>query len=158
MTQLADKDMTETFWDRLDDCRTGMLVIEGRAVPMSHYVDENKRELWFITAKGTYMAENAKGGQAHYVLCNDKEGLYASLSGRLTPEINKEKLDEYWSFIAASWYEDGKQDPDVLLLKLSLDYGEVWTSKGGAKFFYEVAKANLTDDKPDVGEHFEVRF
>ena len=96
MTQLADKDMTETFWDRLEDCRTGMLVIEGRAVPMSHYVDENKRELWFITAKGTYMAENAKGGQAHYVLCNDKEGLYASLSGRLTPEINKEKLDEYW--------------------------------------------------------------
>ena len=53
MTQLADKDMTETFWDRLEDCRTGMLVIEGRAVPMSHYVDENKRELWFITAKGT---------------------------------------------------------------------------------------------------------
>ena len=102
MTQLADKDLTETFWDRLEDCRTGMLVIDGRAVPMSHYVDENKRELWFITAKGTFMAEHANGTNAHYVLCNDKEGLYASLSGRLTPEINKEKLDEYWSFIAAS--------------------------------------------------------
>ncbi|MAN65200.1 pyridoxamine 5'-phosphate oxidase family protein [Hyphomonas sp.] len=158
MTQLADKDLTETFWDRIEDTRTGMLVIDGRAVPMSHYVDENKRDLWFITAKGTYMAEHAKGANAHFVLCNDNKGLYASLSGRLTAEMNKEKLDEYWSFIAASWYEDGKQDPDVLLLKLSLDTGEVWTSKGGPKFFYEIAKANLTDEKPDIGEHFEISF
>ncbi|MAN46461.1 MAG: pyridoxamine 5'-phosphate oxidase family protein [Alphaproteobacteria bacterium] len=158
MTNIADKEQAKKFWDRLDDCRTGMLVIDGRGVPMSHYVDENRKEIWFITAKGTYMTDHADGQDAHYIICNDKKGLYASLRGRITPEINPKKLEEYWSFIAASWYEDGKNDPDVQLLKLSLKEGEVWTAKNGAVFMFEVAKANLTDSKPDIGEHFEISF
>uniref|UniRef100_UPI00261415BC pyridoxamine 5'-phosphate oxidase family protein n=1 Tax=uncultured Hyphomonas sp. TaxID=225298 RepID=UPI00261415BC len=73
MTQLADKDLTETFWDRLEDCRTGMLVIDGRAVPMSHYVDENKRELWFITAKDTDIAQAAEtSAEANFVVADPK--------------------------------------------------------------------------------------
>lgn len=158
MIDIADKDLKEKFWDRLKDCRTGMLVVDGRAVPMSHSADENKRELWFITAKGTYMTEHADGTEAVYILCNDKEGIYASLAGRLTPETNPQKLEEYWSFVADAWYEDGKQDPDVQLLKLSLEDGEVWTAKNGAVFMYQIAKANLTGKTPDIGEHFEIRF
>ncbi len=158
MTQLADAELADKFWDRLKDCRTGMLSIDGRAVPMSHFADENRRDLWFITAKGTYMTEHADGTDATYILCNDSKGIYASLTGRLTPEFNPQKLEEYWSVVASAWYEDGKQDPDVQLLKLSLKHGEGWTAKNGAAFMYQIAKANLTGDKPDIGEHFDLNF
>jgi len=158
MIPSAKQEQVKEFWERLEDCRSGMLSIDGRAVPMSHYIDTNKRELWFLSAKDTYMAEHADGTEARYMVCNDDEGLYADISGRLTPETNPQKVDEYWNFVAASWYEDGKRDPDLQLLKLSLKDGEIWTAKGGAGFMFQVAKANVTGEKPDIGDHYEIHF
>ena len=35
---------------------------------------------------------------------------------------------------------------------------EVWSGDGGVSFLYEIAKANMTGDTPDVGEHGHVTF
>lgn len=158
MTQSADRNLTEKFWERLDDCRTGMLVVDGRAVPMSHYIDENHLDLWFMTARGTFMSDHADGSSAHFIVCNDDKGLYASLTGILTPDTDPAKVEEYWNAVAAAWYEDGKQDSDLQLLRFRLQHGEVWTAKDGAAFLFQIVKANVTGDKPDIGEHFEMKF
>ena len=56
-------------------------------------------------------------------------------------------------------FEGGQHDPDVRLLKFTPVTGELSvTPISGIKFLYEMAKANLTDDKPDTGQQGAVTF
>lgn len=154
--------LKETFWDRLEDTRTGMLAATGaRAVPMSHYFDDDDAApvVWFITAKGTDIAKSAaSGAKAEYIVSSNDEHLYARIDGTVQAVENPAKLDEIWNSIAAAWFEGGKDDPDVQLVRMDMSEAEVWATGGSAKFFYEIAKSHLTDSKPDMGEHGTLHF
>lgn len=152
----------ETFWKRLDDVNAGMLGCDPdwRLVPMPHYADPDEDALWFITAEGTDLAEAVSGGakKAVHVVSSQGGKLYARIEGELSLSDDREKLDEIWNAVASSWFEDGKQDDDVRLLRLSLSAAEVWSTDGGLGFMYQIAKSKLTGAKPDMGEHFEISF
>ncbi|OAN81000.1 general stress protein [Jannaschia sp. EhC01] len=157
-------DLTHEFWDRIEDIRSGMLGIkgQGRLVPMSPQVDDDvPGAIWFITAKGTDLANGVAGGPqpAQFVVSDDGEGLYADIDGMLERSTDREALDEVWSFVADAWFDGGKHDPDVCLLKFTPASGEVSiTDGGGAKFLYEIAKAHLTSETPDSGHQGNVVF
>ena len=76
-------DLKNEFWDRLEDTRTGMLAANGApAVPMSHYSDDDKNIIWFITAKGTDLAQSAaRSVESQYIVCSNDESLYARVDG-----------------------------------------------------------------------------
>ncbi len=154
--------LKEKFWDRLEDTRAGMLATgESRSVPMSHYVDDDEKDnaLWFITAKGTSVAKAAAdGASAEYIISSSDEALYARIDGRVSAVNDPAKLEKLWNGVAAAWFEDGKQDSDVQLVRMDLTEAEVWATGGSLKFLYEIAKAHLTDEKPDMGEHGTLRF
>ncbi|WBU57635.1 pyridoxamine 5'-phosphate oxidase family protein [Paracoccus sediminicola] len=151
-------DVKTEFRDRLEKVRTGMLEVDGRFLPMSHNLIENDPHFWFITAKETPMAKAAaQSAQARYTICSDGKGLYADIQGALELSNDQEKLDEVWSVIASSWFEEGKQDPDLQLVRYTPAKAEVWlTDSGAIGFLYEVAKANITGDQPDMGTHTSI--
>ena len=155
-------DNREIFWKRLEDVNAGMLGCDPdwRLVPMSHYADPDQGALWFITAEGTELVDLTRDGarQAVHVVSSAGDKLYARIEGRLELSNDRAKLDELWNAVASTWFEDGKQDDDIRLLKFSIASAEVWATTGGLGFLYQVAKAKLTGDQPDMGEHFEVVF
>ncbi len=156
--------MTDTlkkeFRDRMDDIHVGMLGADAaRAVPMSHYLDQDADILWFITAKETDLAKAAQtGADAQYVVSSNDAKIHARIDGTLQAVTDPAKLDELWNAIASAWFEDGKRDDDVQLLRMTLSQAEVWITRGGPGFFYQVAKAHLTDAEPDMGDHGTIRF
>lgn len=156
---MSDRD---TFWKRLDGINAGMLgcAPDWRLVPMSHYADRDQSVLWFITADGTDLVKAVEGGpqQAVHVVSEGGDKLYARIEGTLELSNDKAKLDEIWNAVASSWFEDGKQDEDVRLLKLKLSTAEVWATTGGLGFLYEVARSKVTGAKPDMGEQYEIAF
>lgn len=155
-------DLKKEFWDRLEDTRVGMLsASNARAVPMSHYIDDDAPEhtLWFITAKDTDLGKTAvTGAEAEYIVSSKDENLYARINGKLSVSNDAAKLDEIWNAVASAWFEDDQRDPDVQLLRLDLNEAEVWVTGGSLKFLFEIAKAHLTDEKPDMGDHGVLRF
>ena len=150
-------DHNHQFWSRLDDINSGMLGVtqDSRLVPMSHYTDRKVGVLWFITAKDTDLARSVASGpqDAMHVVSDGGQGLYARIHGTLSLSDNRAKLDELWNAVASSWFEDGKQDPDVQLLRLDLTEAEVWATGGSMAFLYQIAKSKITGDKPDMGDH-----
>ena len=156
---MSDRD---TFWKRLDGINAGMLgcAPDWRLVPMSHYADPEQGALWFITAEGTDLVEATRGGPklAAHVIGSGPDELYARIEGKLELSNDRAKLDELWNAVASTWFEDGKQDDDIRLLKLSISAAEVWATTGGIGFLYQVAKSKVTGEQPDMGEHFEVSF
>ncbi len=155
-------DHNHQFWSRLDDINSGMLGVtqDARLVPMSHYTDRKVGVLWFITAKDTDLARSVASGpqEAMHVVSDGGQGLYARIHGTLSLSDNRAKLDELWNAVASSWFEDGKQDPDVQLLRLDLSEAEVWATGGSMSFLYQIAKSKITGDKPDMGDHYTLTF
>jgi general stress protein 26 len=152
--------LKETFWDKIGDVRTGMLATEGaRAVPMSHYTDEKTGKLWFITANGTDISKSSQtGASADYIVTSDDEHFYTRIEGHVQAVTDPAKLEELWNAVAAAWFEEGKQDPDIQLVRFDLKEAEVWSTGGSLSFLYQIAKANITETKPDAGDHGTVRF
>lgn len=152
----------EIFWKRLDGINAGMLGCEPdwRLVPMSYQADPDQGALWFITARGTQLVEATANGprQAVHVISSSGGKLYARIEGQLECVDDEQKLDELWNAVASSWFEDGKRDEDIQLLRLRIDNAEVWATDGGMGFLYQIAKSKLTGSKPDMGEHFEISF
>lgn len=156
---MSDQD---TFWKRLDGINAGMLgsVEHLNFVPMSHYANPDQGALWFITAEGTDLEKQAAAGafDAMHIVGDASGGLWARIEGQIELSQDRAKLDELWSAVASAWFEDGEQDPDIRLLKFTLTGAEVWSTTGGLGFLYQIAKANLTSSKPDIGEHYRLSF
>ena len=156
---MTDK-LAQTFWNRIDDVSAGMLAArDAPPRPMAQTARKDDGALWFITAQGTDIAEAARAGsEATFTAACAHSKLYATVKGKLSVETSKEKLDDIWSPMAAVWFEDGRQDDDIRLVKMRLTEGEVWATDGTAKSLYEMAKAGMSESKPDLGDHGMVRF
>lgn len=148
------------FWDRLADVRAGLMEVDGRLFPMSPSCAPEDGCIWFLTAHGTDAADAAKAGSdIRFAISDTRAGLHGSVEGTLEISHDQEKLDEVWNFVAASWYEDGKDDKDLVLARMIPRKAELWLStQSGAVFLYETLKANLTDTQPDMGRHVTVTF
>lgn len=147
------------FWDRVTKINAGMLDANdgARLVPMSHHADPDANTLWFITAQGTDVVDAVDDGavEASYIIADNGHGLHAHLKGALALSQDRAKLEELWGTVTDAWFDGGIDDPDVRLLSFKVESGEVWaTPTSGIAFIFNVAKAKLTGDQPDMGEHF----
>jgi general stress protein 26 len=56
--------------------------------------------------------------------------------------------------MAEAWFEEGRQDPTVALLRVDARNAEYWSSdKPGIVRAFEIAKAIVTKQQPDVGDN-----
>jgi general stress protein 26 len=160
----AREQPAQQLWDQINKVHAGMLGIDGvdmHMQPMAPHADPTTNTIWFYTKTGTHVARAVKPGtRAHFCLVGKDHDYHACLAGRIEQRADPAKIDEYWSSVVAAWYEDGKKDPDLTMLALHVDDAEIWVSTGNiVKFGWEIAKANLDDDKtPDVGVHRRLQF
>ena len=124
--------------------------------PMTAFVEEEAGQIWFFTRKDTDLAQATAGGQAMFVVQTDD--LQACLGGRLTETFDRVRMDKYWNSVVAAWYPEGKDDPNLTMLRLDLQDAEVWISANPVKFAWEIAKANATHSTPDAGGKAHLDF
>jgi general stress protein 26 len=148
------------LWKAIEERHgTGMLGLMSSGQhfqPMTAFVEEESGQLWFFTRKDTDLAQAADGGQAMFVIqTND---LQACIGGRLVETFDRERMDKYWNSVVAAWYPEGKDDPQLTMLRLDSDDAEVWLSSNPLKFAWEIAKANTTHTTPDAGGRAHLDF
>ncbi|MBN7805681.1 pyridoxamine 5'-phosphate oxidase family protein [Agrobacterium rosae] len=152
------------LWDEINSVHAGMLGLEGlhsHMQPMAPHADPKTNTIWFFTKKDAHIVQALKsGGRAHFCVVGKDHDYHACLSGKLEVREDKAKLDEYWNSVTAAWYEHGKSDPQLTMLALHVDDADIWASTDSTlKFGWEIAKANLSDDKtPDIGVRQHLAF
>ncbi len=156
---MSSKEHKEKIWNYIKDAPVGMLTtMDGqdmRARPMHIVQDEYDGTLWFFTKRSADKVFETDTGAGVCVTFSDQDsGIYVSLTGNATLTQNKALIDKFWSPFAGAWFEKGKDDPEVALLEIKISKGEHWEAdENKIVQLYEIAKANLTDDTPDIGEN-----
>ena len=154
------KTLTETFWNNMNKIHVVLLGAgEDDPVPMSPLARQDDNAIWFITSSDHDTFEAAKSGTASKIYLGDSGGkMYGTITGRLTVSDDTDKLDELWSPMAAAWFDKGREDDSVRLMKYIPAEAEIWATDGTAKYLYETIKANVTDTTPDTGEYGIIHF
>lgn len=158
------RDPRKTLFDVLDDHRVGMLGVVGsdqHMQPMTHHCEQKEASLWFIGSKHTDLVRTVGvGARAHYCLMVPDRDFYTCLSGSLQQSEDSEKLDQLWSPVAAAWFDEGRSDHDISLLRFLPQEAAIWSStESGLYFGLEIVRSNVqTEHKPDVMDHIVIRF
>ena len=126
--------LTEKFWKALNSDRTLMLglktVEEGFMRPMTAQVENDQSPIWFFTSRKTDLAKallqtNDQDATASFV--SKGHDLFATIQGRLCIDNNRAVIDRLWNHFIAAWFEGGKDDPNLILLRLDTKQAEIWT-------------------------------
>ena len=122
------------FWKALKSDMTVMLGLTGRedghAQPMTAQLDGERGPIWFFTAKDVDLVQ-AMGAGAPAMLHFASKGhdLFASVEGRLVPDNDRATIERLWNPFAAAWYEQGKDDPKLQLIRLDPEHAQIWLNE-----------------------------
>ena len=153
------------LWDQLDATRVCMLWVPEAGQhpqPMTHFADADAGVIWFITSSDTDLAVAVgSGAEGRLTFVSKAHDYHASLAGRLAISRDSEKLDELWSIPVAAWFDEGRYDPTIRLLKFTPDDASVWASESNSILVgLKLLRASLTEGEstPDVGVHHIVNM
>lgn len=152
----SDADLRARFWDGLRDDRTVMLALSGDwpepPCPMTALTegDTDHGPIWFFTSTDTQLAAMlAEASSAILTFTAKGHDLFATVQGRLTADHDPAVIDRLWSPFIAAWYEQGRDDPHLLLLRFDPIEAEIWNSATG---FVAGLKMLLGQDPRDAAE------
>ena len=155
--------LTTKLWKALKSDMTVMLglagVEEGHSQPMTAQLDDDGvagGPIWFFTATDTDLVK-AMGSQHRAVAHFASKGhdLFASLHGELALDNDRATIDRLWNRFVAAWFEGGKADPKLALLRFDPQHAEIWLNASsllsGVKILLGVdPKKDYQDNVADV--------
>jgi general stress protein 26 len=111
--------------------------------------------LWFFTALSSPKVEEAQQHrQINLSYARPDKQDYLSISGVGEFLRDEEKMRELWTPWIKPWFPEGLDDPDLVLMKVTVTEAEYWMAPGSAvKRVYGLAKGVITGNTDALGEH-----
>ena len=157
------EDELETIRSIMKDAKFATVTTRGAdgklySRPLAVLAHDFEGTVWFFTPDPSPKTDEVRLDPNVNVAYADGAS-HVSLSGTASVTRDRSLIDEFWNPWAESWFEGGRDDPSVALLQVDANSVEFWhVDKPGVVRAFEVARALITKDAPDVGESRTVRF
>jgi len=161
---MTQTEKLDDLFDIIEDLSIGMLVSENagelRSRPMKAFPDTHTNQLWFLTKLGSpKIIEIATDSDVNISFACPKSQQFVSISGKAFISRDQEKIGDMWSDKMALWFDCEKTDPNVAAIRVIISAAEYWDGESNAiARMWEIAKAKVTGDKPDLGDNETVRL
>lgn len=119
------------------------------------------KEIWFIGHKPSETVDNIKqNSEVNLAYVTQESDKYLSISGTAELVEDEEKLNELWSVMYNAYFEQGKEDPSVQLIKVVPHGAEYWANGNAITSAVKMAAAALTDNavEKSLGENFSIKL
>ena len=123
--------------------------LRGRPMAIAEVAADGS--LWFATDHHAGKVEEL-AGDPHVAVTMQSSLKFVSLSGMASLVDDRALVDRLWKLEWQVWFPGGKDDPNLILLKVDSHIGEYWDNSGtsGIKYLIKAGKALLTGTRPDV--------
>lgn len=152
----------DKLYEMIDDIEIAMLttVEAGGSLhsrPMANQAADQQGSVWFFTERDGGVARNVEANP-RVSLGYAGSGAYVAVSGRGKMVDDRAKIDELWSEQVKAWFPKGKDDPDLVLLRVDPEIGEYWSFPSApVSQAIGYVKAKLTGEPADdIGENRKV--
>jgi general stress protein 26 len=126
-----------------------------RSRPMATQDTEFNGELWFFTSKQTHKAEEiAKDSRVNVSYSEPDDNRYISMSGMAELVDDRAEIEELWSPVYQAWFPKGLDDPNIILLKITVEQAEYWDATSSSLVeAFGLLKALVTGEQASGGDH-----
>ena len=154
---MSDPDRIERkFWRGLRADMTVMLACDGAPPrPMAALVDgdEDRGPIWFFTSADSDLGQATEAGPRPGTMTFVDKGhsIWASAEGTLARVTDPATIDRLWSPHTAAWFEGGRDDPAVRLIRLDAREAQLW--EDGSSLVAGLKAMLGADPKEDYRDH-----
>lgn len=141
----------------LKDFRFAMVTFiteEGHlhSAPMTTQNNTFNGIVWFLGSKKTELVKSISSNpQVNLGYSNTSNNDYVSINGIAENVIDKVILDEIWSPAYEAFFQHGKSDPDIQLIRVVCNGAQYWKGSGTLFALYKLTKAAVTGETEDLG-------
>jgi len=129
----SPQEIEAKFWKALKSDMTMMLgldgIEDGHARPMTAQLDGERSPIWFFTSKDNAIVQKLAAGNRNRAIAtfaSKGHDIFATVHGTVGLDNNRATIDRLWNRFVAAWFEGGKDDPKLALLRLDAEQAEVW--------------------------------
>lgn len=148
----------------VDDIRIAMMTTvngDGNLVsrPMAALQADEDGTIWFFTNRTSPKVDQIDNNEhrVNLAFASVSDSDYVSISGKAQELDDRAKIDELWNPQAKAWFPKGKDDPNLVLLKVHTDMAEYWSANDSKMVrFLQQAAAVVTGTPPKMGENEKV--
>lgn len=132
---MDDRKFERKLWDHIESDRTVMLGLTsdpaGHSRPMTALLDkQTPGEIWFFTSTENELAQQAAAPTPAFCAFASKgHELFATIGGTVQTVLDRDVVDRLWNAFIAAWYEGGKDDPKLILLRFTPSEAEIWLNE-----------------------------
>jgi general stress protein 26 len=129
--------------------------------PMSSNGDiDPDGDIWFFTGAFSHKVSEIKDTPRVNVSFADPQNQnYISITGRARLIRDRKKINELWKPQLQMWFPEGKDDPNIALLRVKIEKAEYWDSPSNPlSYALNFVSALVTGEEPDNGEHKKLAF
>ena len=128
--------------------------LHSRPMSSNGDIDPNG-DIWFFTsASSNKVSEVATSPNINLSFADPKNQHYISISGRAELVRDRKKIEDLWRPEFKMWFPEGKDDPDIALLRVRLEKAEYWDSPSSTiGYALSFVSSLVTGKEPDFGEN-----
>lgn len=127
----SEAEIETRFWKDLKGSSIVMLGLAGaddaHAQPMNAFFDGERGPFWFFTTSDNGIVDRlaqSHRGILHYA--SKGHDLFACVHGQLVIDNDAATIDRFWGPSVAAWFEKGRDDPKLTLLRMDVDHAHIW--------------------------------
>lgn len=127
--------------------------------PMASLQIDDEGTLWFFTNRSSPKVDQIDNNEhrVNLAFASVSDADYVSISGTAQEVDDRAKINELWNPQAKAWFPKGKEDPDLVLLKVHTDMAEYWSASDSKMVrFIQQATAVITGNPPKMGENEKI--
>lgn len=124
--------------------------------PMSLQETDDEGNLWFISSDVSNKNFQIKDdNRVQLIFMNNSDSEYLSVFGEATIYKDRATIEDKWSSMANAWF-DGKDDPNVSIIRVAPKDTYYWDTKAGKLVsLITFAAAAITGNKTDNSDGIE---
>lgn len=147
-----DAEIERKFWKELKGSPFIMLGLDGardgQTQPMTAISEGEQGPIWFFTTKDNGLVTAlAESDRAIATYASKGHDVFATIHGRLVPDTDRATIDRLWNPHVEAWYDGGKDDPRLALLRLDTERATLWL--GGSSIGAAITRLLGRDPKED---------
>jgi general stress protein 26 len=133
--------------------------LHSRPMSSNGDIDPNG-DIWFFTSASSHkVSEITELPKVNVSFADPDNQRYISVSGTAQLVRDRAKIDELWRPEFKMWFPEGKDDPEVALLRVSLEKAEYWDSPSSTiGYALSFVSSLVTGKQPDLGENKKVNL
>lgn len=121
--------------------------------PMTTQEVDDEGNFWFFSSKESQKNDEIQDdSRVQLLFANTSKSEYLSVYGRAIVLQDRKKIEEIWSPMVKAWFEQGKDDPNLTLIKVIPQSAYYWEPKHNKMVtFLKMATSAVTGKTSDIG-------